>query len=1298
MARNNHPFALVLALSLVLTAALSVGCVQNTAVTGVSLDVTTLSLKVGESKQLQATIVPADAANPEVSWMTSNPSIATINEGLVTAVGEGSAVITVTAADGGWTATCNVTVSSVEVKVKKVVMNFSDTTISIGASLDLVASVIPSNATQRALTWTKRGDDTSAISISRPVGSTSDSVMTVTGISEGKARVVATTASGYWASCNVTVTKAYVPITDFSVSPTSLSVSINQSSSISASILPTNATDKTVTWTSDDPLTATVDKYGNVTGVSKGSATITAVPNDNKALAATCTVTVLGYANVTNISLSKSSATLNIGRTDTVTFTVTPSYAHDKSVSCTSSDPSVASVSMPASDRFVVKALKAGTATVTAKANDEGGKYSNFSVTVLKDTVKVASVSMNSKDTVLNFTKSMADSLKLTATVYPVDATDQRLIWTSSNAMVAFVRQNGMVIAIGEGRSDIVVRSNENIYCTDTCHLTVRHDTIYVEKVTLSESPVTNESARLYSGQTVSLTATLAPSNANYLNALTWQSASSEVGVSVSPSNDRRATATVVNAGNLTSSVGISAASQNGVTGSANVNFGRIAVFSSYGEVTDTLECEVDSSYSISCKWNRSSSSYSDVPSADVSWLTDAPTVAYVSNGSLVCLKTGTAKISARVGLVTVYADVKVVDKSFKVKSVSVFPTSVYIAIDSTAQLTAYVKPAYALNKKVYWSSFDPAIASVDTNGLVRGIAVGSTTVSATTADGGFTASCKVNVSDSITHVKGVRFTTDSVTVMTTLTHTLSVLVTPVNATTKDVMWSVSDGSIAKISETGFDSEGMPYCTILGVKPGLVKLEVITEDGGYKASIPVRVTLLPVDVSKVTVVAATQSSESSRLYPGQTVRLVASYEPKDANRFTAMKWVSDNSSAVGVVPDSTGALTATATVVNSSNSSGLSVVSVSSGNGFKDNAIIYYGKIVIAIDGKQAGSTKVYANTKTQLQCLYESSTGVFTAVPASAVKWSSSNTSYAEVTSTGLVTTKTPFVKNDVIATVGGVSASITFDIDRKWISVTGVSLTPSSIDAVQDSSYSIDAVVSPTDADDKKVTWTSSDTTVATVAGGIVTCKKATGSTTVTATTEDGGYKATCIVTVSAKVLSFTLDHTATDSTRAYTGQAVTITPVFYPSYATEGTEMSWKVSNSRYATITMGGVLTITNALNYTSYVTVEASTDDGLEASTNVYFGKVRLYDGSTEIEDLKAVKMTVGDTLKLSVKYVKDSSGGLGECSGVTWTAPVPGVLSVDGNGLVTAKGVSTSATVTASVGSVTLTFYAYISK
>jgi uncharacterized protein YjdB len=119
-------------------------------VTGVSVSPTTLSLNVGQTQTLSATVSPSDASDKTVSWSSSSDSIATVANGLVTAVGPGSATITVATNDGNKRATCSVTVSQ---PVTGVELDRHTLSLIVGGQDTLVATVLPSNATNKNVTW-----------------------------------------------------------------------------------------------------------------------------------------------------------------------------------------------------------------------------------------------------------------------------------------------------------------------------------------------------------------------------------------------------------------------------------------------------------------------------------------------------------------------------------------------------------------------------------------------------------------------------------------------------------------------------------------------------------------------------------------------------------------------------------------------------------------------------------------------------------------------------------------------------------------------------------------------------------------------------------------------------------------------------------------------------------------------------------------------------------------------------------------------------------------------------------------
>ena len=165
-------------------------------VTGVSLNTSTLNLIEGGTDTLTATVEPNNATNRNVTWSSDNPSVATVNNGVVSAVSEGTATITVTAqGDSTKSASCTVTVTAATVSVTGVTLNKTSTSLYVGDTETLTATVAPDNATNKAVTWTS----------SNPSVATVENGV-VTALARGTAVITATAADGSGASAKVTVT------------------------------------------------------------------------------------------------------------------------------------------------------------------------------------------------------------------------------------------------------------------------------------------------------------------------------------------------------------------------------------------------------------------------------------------------------------------------------------------------------------------------------------------------------------------------------------------------------------------------------------------------------------------------------------------------------------------------------------------------------------------------------------------------------------------------------------------------------------------------------------------------------------------------------------------------------------------------------------------------------------------------------------------------------------------------------------------------------------------------------------
>ena len=175
--------------------------------------------------------------------------------------------------------------------------------------------------------------------------------------------------------------KAPILVKSIEVNKATLTLQVGGEETLTATITPDNADDKTLTWVSSDTEVATVDENGKVTAVAEGEATITVKGSNKKS--ATCKVTVVAagteIVEVTGVTLSKEAVTLHVGGDETITATVAPEGATNKAVAWASSDEEVATVD----ENGKITAGFPGTATITVTA--DGGKTATCEVTVATD-------------------------------------------------------------------------------------------------------------------------------------------------------------------------------------------------------------------------------------------------------------------------------------------------------------------------------------------------------------------------------------------------------------------------------------------------------------------------------------------------------------------------------------------------------------------------------------------------------------------------------------------------------------------------------------------------------------------------------------------------------------------------------------------------------------------------------------------------------------------------------------------------------------------------------------------------
>ena len=329
-----------------------------------------------------------------------------------------------------------------------------------GESATITATVSPSNATNKRVLWTSDNPyvtvengtisahsrtQTRATAPTR-AGSTDIAIITATSDDGGKTAI-----------CKVTILPKPIPVTDLLLNRSSIELTEGEQFTIKVSIVPANASDPTILWSSSNPSVASVSD-GIISAEKAGEAVISAKCGD---IQRECSVKVKQRTiDVQSVSLDKTTLTLDEGESETLTATITPADASDKTVRWSSADENIATVNQEGT----VTAVGVGTTTITASA---GGKEASCTVTVTEKYHSVESISLNQTQAKM----MVDDEVTLVATISPENANNKTIVWSSDNPSVATV-QNGTVKALSLGKANITATTEEGNK-TATCSISV---------------------------------------------------------------------------------------------------------------------------------------------------------------------------------------------------------------------------------------------------------------------------------------------------------------------------------------------------------------------------------------------------------------------------------------------------------------------------------------------------------------------------------------------------------------------------------------------------------------------------------------------------------------------------------------------------------------------------------------------------------------------------------------------------------------------------------------------------------
>ena len=815
--------------------------VNPVAITGVEVSGSDEEILVGGTTTLTATVAPNTAVQT-VTWSSSDEDVATVTNGVVTGVAVGTVTITATSTKDN-TKSGTKTIKVNPVLVSGITVSPDSKSLVVGGTVQLSATVAPANATDKSYIWGS-SDETVA---------TVDENGLVTALKIGTCSITATAkdASGEVGTCAITVEATKV--SSISVLPATATLYVGgETQTLTASVLPADATDKTYTWSSTDVAVATVSEDGVVTPVAAGTCTIKATANDGSSVAGECAVTV---SNVmpTAITMATTLGFTVGGDAQTLTPTFTPANTTDQTVTWTTSDDAVATVV-----NGVVTPVGVGTCVVTAISNADNNVKAECTVSVVASTVDVTGVELPATESVF-----VGKTVQLTATVKPDDATNKAVSWSSSDETVATVDANGIVTGIAVGDATITVTTVDGAK-TASCVVSVSHK--HIESIEISQSTL----ALTLASAATQLSATYSPDDATDTE-LTWTVDKPEIatvsstGV-VTPVSEGTAIVTVAN-GSVTATCTVTVAAVE-IT---SVTLDKTTLTFTMGDATQTLSATVEPE---------------NATVKTVSWSTSNPAVATVADGVVTPVGVGECTITATAGAKSDVCNVTVNPKA--VTGITLDKSTLEISVNGSSVLTAIVTPDDATNKTVIWSSSDETVATV-TNGIVSGVSAGTAVITAKTEDGNFPATCEVTVKANTIAVTGVTLSPSGEKTVA-LNESLSFVATvaPANATNKNVTWTSSDESVATVSDGAVTLK----------KAGTTTITVTTEDGNISATCNLTVT----EVLATNIII----DNSLSLKVGEDATISLTILPADASQTAT--WSSDDETVATV--DATGKVVA----------------------------------------------------------------------------------------------------------------------------------------------------------------------------------------------------------------------------------------------------------------------------------------------------------------------------------------------------------------------------------------------------
>ena len=465
-------------------------------VTTITTSQENLSMIVGSTQTITATVLPDNATDPSVVWTTDDETVAIVTEGVVKAIAVGETIIRVASnADPSVVVEIPVMVSAAIIPITGITITSTTNTATVGDPVPLTIAYTPEEATTAAITWSSSDETKATIS---PEG-------VLTTLEAGSVTITALLASDNSIKDTFTleILPRVTPITVLQITPEEQKVDLNSPDPVRVmvTVAPVEATEG-YSLSSSDSTIATVAQDGTITKLKPGNVTITATADADAMINASASLEII--LNPIAITIEELTEAIKVGDSKPLVISYDPLETTERDVMWESNRPAIASVD----ENGELTALSPGEAMITATTVN--GKTSKITIIVEAVKVPVTSITLNTDALRIDFDNNTEDE-KLIATVLPADATDPTLEWFSSDPMIADVDNQGNIDPKATGEVTITARSvsDPEIEASATV-------TMYISVFSVSLEPVT-----LFEEETIQLTPIFNPTNSTNQN-VTW--------------------------------------------------------------------------------------------------------------------------------------------------------------------------------------------------------------------------------------------------------------------------------------------------------------------------------------------------------------------------------------------------------------------------------------------------------------------------------------------------------------------------------------------------------------------------------------------------------------------------------------------------------------------------------------------------------------------------------------------------------------------------------------------------------